>query len=388
MVGVGGREAGLDDEVVHKGVVAVGAGVTAVILRLTAEVAAIVGAGERNGGAVIVAAEVALVAAERVHVALAHAVVVPITVLLRHDAEDELVLVNHVGIEVHVAGAAVIVEGRQDVGGAGTDEGAQAVLHAGRAERGLLCVGDGVGVHTVPGQLAIGVLIVAVDGVAAEHHAGAVDQAVAAFPLNHGGVVGDAELTLDVDGQRVVEGTAGIVLEVELTHSVALAIVEADGAAVAIPDAVAGGDEEAHVVVAHAAGGKGLLDDDRVFGLLDAHPGLGTAHLDGIHQVESHSGVTGSGDVNLGGVGATASLLPAVAVVVVVGIAGHLRVGKPIAAALRGGGHIVVVGGDNNGLHLLPLAGEPEAVVGHAALHLHLALGGGSQRDVGLKVFL
>ena len=390
-VGTHGREAGLDDEVVDEGVVGVGAGVVVVVFALAAEVGAVVARGEGQGGhGAVVGAEEGGVGGEAVNVLLSRAVVGPAAVGLGHHGEDEAVLVPHVGVEVDVACAAVILVGGEDVGGALADEVAQGLFDLRATEWGDLLVGDAVDVLSVPNDLSVAVAVGGVDVVAGGHHAGSVDQAVAAFPLDVRVVVGDALLPADDGGKRVVEGAAGVVGEVEHGEAVLLAVVEADGAAVAVPEGVAWADEELHVVAAQAHAGQGVAHGGGVGGLLNAHPGLGAAHLDGIHEVEEHLAEVAAG-VHRGAVGAHALFFPFAAghvVPVVLRHAADQRVGIPVASALRGGGGVFVEGGYDDGLHLFPLAGEPHAPRGHVLRCLALGGGQGAQGDAGGEVAL
>ena len=120
MVGVDRRKAGLDDEIVDKSVVGVATGVAldtprgvAIVFGLGTEVGTVVFAGERNVVAVVVLIEVGTVAADRVDITVSSDIVCPTAVHVGHLAEDKLVLVEHVGIEVDMSCASVIAEGRQ-----------------------------------------------------------------------------------------------------------------------------------------------------------------------------------------------------------------------------------------------------------------------------------
>lgn len=161
-----GREAGLDDEVVDEGVVGVGACVLVVVLSLAGKVGTIVSRGEGDGGVAVGGIEDAMIGAEGVHVLVSCFIVGPAAVGVRHFAEDEHVFVNHVGVEVHMAGAAVIFECREDMGGASANEGAHAVEDLVSIEGAFAGIVDGVGVRSIPGELAAGVAVGSVDLVA------------------------------------------------------------------------------------------------------------------------------------------------------------------------------------------------------------------------------
>ena len=247
---------------------------------------------------------------------------------------------------------------------------------------------DSRGVDTVPSDLAVHVGVVGVDGVAAEQESGSVNQAVAAFPLDGVDVVGYVHLPVDERRQRVVEGTAGVVLEIHHGHAVLVAIVEADGAAVAIPEGVAGTHNETDAVVAEVEAGQGAEHLGGVLLFLHAHPGFGMAFLDAVHQVEEHAAEAADG-VHGGGVG-TISVHghPSVggAIAVVFGHASDDGVGHIIATAQVSVGHVGVAGGDHDGLHLFPFAGEPYAVFGEGFGVAVVGFGGCcfAQREVGL----
>ena len=254
--------------------VAIGTGVVIVVRGLAGEIATVVGAGERQTVTLVVQSKVGLIGSQRVHVFHACLVVGPIAVVLRHDREDKLILVPHVGIEVDMAGAAVILECRQDIGGTRTEDMSQRVFHLSAGERRLGGVLYGRGVDTVPCNLTIGVTVVGIDGIARQHHASTVDQTVAAFPFNHSDVVGNAKLFFNQGRKRVVEGTARIVAEVDHSHAVLVAIVEGDGAAVAEPEGVACADDKLHIVATQAHTVQFADDGTRVGSVLPTgwHP--------------------------------------------------------------------------------------------------------------------
>ena len=357
-------EAGLKDDVVDEGVVGVGAGVVGGIFGLRDEVAAIVLRGEGKGAhGVVVAVEEALVGAEGVDVLLSGSVVNPRGVSVGHHGEDEAVLVPGIGVEVHVAGAAVVAVAGQDVGGALTEELTESLFGLSGIQGGAAFIGQRVDILSVPGVLPIGTVVGRVDTIRGEEHAGTVDEAIAAFPKDFGHVVGDTHLLVDERGQRVVEGTAGIVGEVEHGEGVLVAVVESDGAAVAVPERVACADDEAHVVVAETHAGKRAEHDGGVFGMFVVYPGFGAAELDAVHEVEEHLAVVRDG-VHYRVVRAGAAVLPAGRVLVVVSIASDQGVGVPVVAILVAGDFIAVERGDDDGLHFLPFAGEPDAVLG------------------------
>ena len=186
-----------------------------------------------------------------------------------------------------MASAAIVPIGWEDIGGTLTEEVVQGLLHLCTRKRGGVAIVDGAGIFAIPGKLAVAIGIVAIDGIAGEHHAYAINEAVATLPLNGGEIVGDAHLLVDDGGERVVEGAARVVAKVEHSHIILIAIVEADGAAVAIPEGVAWANEEFHIVGAEAHAFEFAKHYGRVSGCLHAHPCLGTAELDGIHQIEA-----------------------------------------------------------------------------------------------------
>ena len=122
-----GRETGLQNKVVDKRVVAIGAGILFVVFGLAGEIRAVVLAGERDGGLVILAVENACIRAERVDVAGTGGVISPAAVAFGHDGEYKTVLLAHVGIEVNVAGTAVISVGGQDMGFSLSKQAAQSL---------------------------------------------------------------------------------------------------------------------------------------------------------------------------------------------------------------------------------------------------------------------
>ena len=137
------------------------------------------------------------------------------------------------------------------------EQAGQGVLGLGLAETGLVDIVDAGVVDTIPCDLTCVVSIVGIDGIAAEEEAGTVYQAVAAFPFDGVDIVGNVHLAIDERRKRVVEGTSGIVLKVHHGNTVLVAIVEADGTAVAIPERVARTNDETNIVVAEIQAGEG-----------------------------------------------------------------------------------------------------------------------------------
>ena len=72
-------------------------------------------------------------------------------------------------------------------------------------------------------------------------------------------------------------------------------MVEAYGAAVAIPERVARSDEEPHIVATKVHTGKGTQHLCGVFGFFNTHPSLGVSFLYAVHEVEEHTAKAGVG---------------------------------------------------------------------------------------------
>jgi light-regulated signal transduction histidine kinase (bacteriophytochrome) len=90
-------------------------------------------------------------------------------------------------------------------------------------------------------------------------------------------------------GYGIVERTAvARVDEVEHSQTVLLAIVKADGAAVAVPDGVARSVKETQAVMAQVHTFERFMHQDSVALLFNTHPGFGSAFLDTVHQSEKH----------------------------------------------------------------------------------------------------
>lgn len=232
-------------------------------------------------------------------------------------------------------------------------------------ERGFAAVVDGVGVAAVPSELAIAVGVVGIDLVAGEEEACTVDEAVATFPFNGVDIVGDTGLAGDERGEGIVECTTGVVLEVQHGDTILIAIIEADGAAVAIPERVAWSNDETYVVVAQVQASEGAKNDGTIGGMFDAYPSLGMAELNAIHEGEENFAKSGGGIHDSLIRASDIHRLPtADGVLIVISVAGNEGVGHEIAVAEIGVGHIAVVRGYYYGLHFFPFAGEPNTVVG------------------------
>ena len=157
-----------------------------------------------------------------------------------------------------MACTAVVEQARQDVCPCGAYHALHRVEGLGGRERCVVVVGNGVvGIAGII-YLAVCVGILVVGGIAGEELAGTVDEAVAAFPFEGGGVVGESHLARNRVGQQVVAG-ASVIVEVQHGYAVLAAVVEANGAAVAIPEGVG-------VVLDEAVVGQGLaLADHHLF---------------------------------------------------------------------------------------------------------------------------
>ena len=371
--------------------VAVGARKLCVVYVLVGEVSAGVVAGEGDKVAFEIVTKQTGVAAERVDVFGSGLVVDPVAVVVGEFGEYELVFVNHIAIEVQMSGAAVIAESWQDVCSTRTHNVGQRVAHLCLRQGRFLCVIDAAFVDAVPGNLAVGVHIVFVNGVAAEHHTCTIDHAVAAFPFDGGDVVGNAHSLFNQRRQRVVEGAAGIVHKIDHSDAVLVAIVEGDGTAVAEPERVAGSDNPFDIVGSEVHTVQLVFDEDAVLGVFDANPSLGSTHLDGIHKVEENIykfAVNSSIEARLGNIGATATFLPATRIMVIIGISTDDGIGIPIVIVFVAGDEIVIIAGHYNGFHLFPFAGEPVVCwqLQTVAFGLCSLFGSGSNGIVGFEL--
>ena len=191
-------------------------------------------------------------------------------------------------------------------------------------------------------------------------------------------------MLMDERGEGVVESAAGVVFEIEHGDAVFITIVEADGAAVAIPEGVARANDEADAVVAEVEAFKGADDFGGVGGFLHTHPGFGVTALDAVHEAEGDTSerAVGVHDAAVGAVGVHGDPTAGGVILEVFCHACDNGVGRVLADAEVGVGEVGIVGGDDDGLHLFPLAGEPDAVVGQgfAVFGLRGNLAGG---DVG-----
>lgn len=282
------RETGLYDYVVDEGVVRVGAGVVIVVRCLVWEVITAIGAGEGDVVTFEVISEDASAVKQSIDVFRCCLVIEPIAVVFREFREYEFVFVNHFAVEVHVSCASIVAESGKDIGTAWTHDGSQRVVYLILAEWLFSGASYGIGVATVPGELTDGVAVVDIDGVAAHDQSSSVDNAITAFPFNSCYVVRYSELFFDECWERVVEGSSGIVFEVDHSNAVVVAIVEAYRTAVAEPKGVARADDESHFVVAQSHCLKSSFDDRAVRGVFDSDPSFSVSHLNSVHQVEEY----------------------------------------------------------------------------------------------------
>ena len=185
-----------------------------------------------------------------------------------------------------MARAAIVVERRHDSGLTLTEQVCEGELHFRRGEWLPLVILNGGGVAAVPVQAPYGIRVLPVGSGAGDETTNAIDQAVAAFPDEVADVIGNAKLPMQHGGQQVVAGTlVPTIEEVEHANLVLVAVIEADGAAVAIPESIAWGYEEPHLVSLETCVLHGCAYNRLVAGFLYAHPGLCSCFLNAIHDI-------------------------------------------------------------------------------------------------------
>ena len=190
-----GREARLQDVVVDQEVVGIGARVSLAIFRLAGEVAAIVHRWERQASHVVVIdIPEALLIIHDVNVLVYHAIVLPGVVTLRHLCEEKSVLVDGVGIEVHMACAAVMRQTCQYTVVRLSQHAAQGLVHLALVESGLIEIADGGIVASVPNDRTISVAVVGIYGRRGNQPSRPVNETVSTFPHHVSDVVGNTHL--------------------------------------------------------------------------------------------------------------------------------------------------------------------------------------------------
>ena len=344
--------------------VGVGARVGCVVLFLVSERLSLLLRGEwQVCHVVVVAVEDALLPAEQVDIVVPRRIVCPRTVCIGHDGEDEAILVVGIGIEVHMAGATVEEVAGDDVCGPLAQHLMQSLLHLVGCQCGLVLMMQRTDVLPIPYYRSERVLVDGIDSVGRDDRSCTVNETVAALPQHLGHVVGNVHLPVQKRGYGVVVCAAvARVDEVEHGQTVLLAIVKADGSAVAIPDRVSPPVEKAQAVVAQVHATERLVYQGRVGLLLQTHPGFGTALLYAVHQMEEHLAV-GCCRVHPGHTRPEALNLPfAIYFMVILTITGHYGFCVPFVIVLVTRHQTIVVGGDDDGLHLFPLTGKPYTV--------------------------